>query len=181
MDSIFRTITTFCAYPESFFFFHSLVLEQQSDSFFYRLYLCLHLLFYENNLICCLLKSSYFLKCFQFPADMSKPLFSPFSFPDSLFSFFWLLDKQYMLWVVVTSWFFWLTYLGIGSCSANNQGQAATHRRVLMWIFPTHVCCLCSSRFPYRSNCDRNTLENKILSSVAQSKLDVAGQLVKCC
>lgn len=36
VDSIFRTITAFCAYPENVFFFHSLEFEQQSDIFFYR-------------------------------------------------------------------------------------------------------------------------------------------------
>lgn len=143
VDSIFRTITAFCAYPENGLYFpHSSVLDQQSDRFFYRFAYVSSLTFCENNVICCLFKSSSFLKHFQFPADMSDSPFYPSSFPDSLFSFFQLLDKQCMLWVVVTSWFFWLTYLGIGSCSSNNQGQAAPHRRVLMWIFPIPICCL---------------------------------------
>lgn len=86
VDSIFRTITAFCAYPENGLYFpHSFVLEQQSDRFFYRFAYVSSLTFCENNVICCLFKSSSFLKHFQFPTDMSESPFYPSSFPASLF------------------------------------------------------------------------------------------------
>lgn len=54
VDSIFRTITAFCAYPEDGFFFPQLRIWTAKWHFSTDLHLCLHLLFYENNLICCL-------------------------------------------------------------------------------------------------------------------------------
>lgn len=143
VDNIFRTITAFCAYHENVGLFlflcfpHSLFFEQQRwhKQIFLQICICNFAGFWDNF-------SNLFFKYFQFLTDVPKSLSSIICSLNYCTNILYALGSS---WKLQVCWFFWLAaYLGIRSDTANNQGQAATHSRLLMWIsflYPAAVFC----------------------------------------